>query len=177
MRIEQPTDLKPLQNESFRRNTRWDWAFLALALLVPVLMLGLQWFRQWNGQHVTSSQWIGALVFGLVLMGMIQAGTWFYLGMGGNPYAEFDGDRVRLGGPLGSTSFLPSQLVSCKIEPDENFPGLRRLSIFYHNVRFRLSQPNCWRMFVDDSAEAEEFCRVLEARAAADGAPLSSTGD
>lgn len=168
MRIEQHANLKPLRAESFRRNTRFDRALLAIGLFVPAIILGVQWLREVGGHHVTPSQWIGAVVFGLFLMVVMQAAIWFYLG--GNRYAEFNGELVRLGGPIGSTRFRPSQLVSCKVEPDENFSDVSYLSIYFHNALFRLPRPNGWSMVVDDSEEAEEFCRVLVARADSDGA-------
>jgi hypothetical protein len=175
MRIEEHADLKPQLRESFRRSTRLDWALLSLGLFVPLIMLGMQWLRQLAGHHVTSSQWIGAGVFGFVLMVLLQAAFWFYLG--GNRYAEFQDDRVRLGRTVGSISLHPSQLVSCKVEPDERFPELSLLSIAFHTSRSRLSRPKCWSMLVDDREEAEKFCRALEASAVADGAPISSAGD
>jgi len=168
MRIEQHADLKSLRAESFRRNTRFDRALLAIGLFVPAIILGVQWLRVAGGHHVTPSQWVGTVVFGLFLMVVMEAAIWFYLG--GNRYAEFNGDRVRLGGPIGSTSFRPSQLVSCKVEPDENLPEVAHLSVFFHNSLFRLPRPNGWSMIVDDREEAEEFCRLLMARADADGA-------
>lgn len=168
MRIEQPAYLKPVKVESFRRNTRCDRALIVLGVFSTASVLGILYLQASNGHHVAPSQWLGAVASGPFCIGVVKAALWFHLG--GNRFAEFSGDHVRLGGPIGSTTFLASQLVSCRIEQDDHFPEVSHLTFFFHNARFRLSRPNWWSMLVDNTAEAEEFRRAVVGKALSDGA-------
>lgn len=155
MRIEQPEHLTPLDIESFRRNTRRCERGPILAVLMSAIIVGSPAQRAFSGERVASWQWICSALAGPFSRAIMTAGL--RLMVSGNRFAEFQGNRVRLG-PVGNT-FSHSNLISCEIEPDNNFPEIKRLWFCFR--LFRFARPRYWSMMVEDLAEAERFRRAL----------------
>jgi hypothetical protein len=159
LRIEQPTHLRPIYVESFRRNTRLGVGGLLFVGLFPsVLMLGVFALRSSGGQPVAPSQWVVGVGMGPLCVGLLKVALRLYTV--GDRFAEIRGDRVRLG-PVGYT-FRPALLVYCKIERDDCFPEINHLSFCFR--LFRFARPRYWTMMVEDLAEAENFRREVVER-------------
>jgi hypothetical protein len=167
LRIESPEHLRPLYQESCRRNTRHGVRlFLITGLFMSTLLLGVLSLEVSNGRHVAPYQWFLGAVTGplcfAVMVGALRLRLW--INSMGPHFAELCGDKVLLG-PMGHT-FRTSRLVYCRIESDSNFPGLNHLCFFFRIQRFL--RPQYWTMVVEDLHKAEEFRRaVLESAASA----------
>jgi hypothetical protein len=161
LRIEQPSDLRPLYVELLRRSTRLGIRqVIGFGLLPSVLMTAVLAMQAATGEHVSPWRWFVGLATGPLCLALFKPSI--MLLSGGDRFAEFLDGRVRLH-PIGY-SFRPGDLVLGEVVPYGDFPG-----VYWLLLGFRPSpsaRPLYWSMLVEAPDQAEGFIRELRGHAA-----------
>jgi hypothetical protein len=161
MRILQPENLQAIAVQSYWRVMR-DFV-LARTIFASIFGMALMLLRSAvEKETFLQATWKSLCVVAFFTLFFYAFTQWqMFISVGGRRSAEVHGDRIRLGiGPF-HHKLDKSQIVSCTIDPHQDYPEFAELIIVWNaGLSYRLGFSHRhirWKMLIPSLEEGEKF--------------------